>query len=187
MQGSSVATDRKPQIVIDVQAGDRLLQVELIRHGEVIRIWHPQGSTFAGHLMDEQDPARPDTWYYVRVTGKNGEQAWSSPVWVSFLPEAPFAQDLLYWIPQPRIQWAVEPAEGGFRSRVWHTGCERDGAITISTIAGADSGSTAGLPVVVQPGQSAELSTSGPVTGPFRLVMTEGAETWTFLRHRPTV
>lgn len=185
-QGSCVATDRFPRIALGVQAGERLLRVELIRHGTVIRTWYPQDPTLAVELTDEQEPSRPDTWYYVRVTGQSGEMAWSSPVWVSFLPEAAFAQEILYWLPAPRLQWGLFPAEGGYTSRLHHTGCRHDSAIVVAAIGSAEGAvNSAQLPVTLQPGQSAELFSAG--TGPFRLTMQEGAERWTLLRHAPTL
>lgn len=188
MQGSAVATDRLPQIEIQVRSPERLLRVELIRHGSVIRSWYPAGPEFTVSLVDEEQPARPDTWYYVRVTARGGELAWTSPVWVSFLPEGPFAREILYWLPRPRLQWAVIPKENGWLSRLRHTGCARDGQITVTQI-GDGTGVRAGeLPLSLAAGEVAERFTPGPVEAPFRLTMREATgETWTLVRHLPTV
>jgi len=188
-QGSALATDRLPLIMISVQSGERLLRVELIRQGEVIRTWHPGGPAFTATLTDDHEPAAPDTWYYVRVTGRGAEMAWSSPIWVSFLPEAPFARDLLYWIPRPRLQWAVVPIDGGWVSYLRHMGCAQDGPIVVTGISGANTGATAGMPVRLDPGEAAERFTPGSVQDPFRLTMREAGgegEPWTLLRQSPT-
>jgi hypothetical protein len=188
MQGSAVATDRHPQLRIEVEAPERLLRVELIRHGRVIRTWHPADPAFSASFTDAEQPACPDTWYYVRATAKNGELAWSSPVWVSFLPEAPFARDILYWLPRPRLQWAVIPVAGGFLSRLRHVGCARDGAIGVTGIAGGSDLAGGRLPLSLAPGEVAEVSTEAAAGGQFRLTMQEAdGETWNLLRHTPTV
>lgn len=188
LQGSAIATDRLPRIAITVEGPGRLIRVELIRQGDVIRTWHPKGPALAVELIDEQEPARPDTWYYVRVSEKGGEMAWSSPVWVSFLPEAPFARDILYWVPRPRLQWAILPAGQGWLSRLRHTGCDRDGIIRVTGITAGGDGTSPGLPLILAPGASAECLTPGAGGKPFRLTMSEATgERWTLLRHSPTV
>lgn len=66
--------------------------VEIIRNGEVIKTFEPDGFSFTGNFEDtaEFDEICLDSkhlgkfvYYYVRVRCKSGSTAWSSPVWIS--------------------------------------------------------------------------------------------------------
>lgn len=74
----------------------KLKKVEIIRNGEVIHTYKPQDY----HLHFEFDDLRPlvdvaldakdkkaaFVFYYIRVTQEDGEMAWSSPIWVDYIP-----------------------------------------------------------------------------------------------------
>jgi hypothetical protein len=52
-------------------------------------------------------PERPDNYYYVRLVQSDGNLAWSSPTWVSYLPELPEARGYLYWLPRVELRFEV--------------------------------------------------------------------------------
>ncbi len=63
--------------------------VELLIDGQVITSWQPNQATF--RFEERQWLGEEQHYFYVRVTLKNGHQAWSSPIWVNnhFIPTAP--------------------------------------------------------------------------------------------------
>jgi hypothetical protein len=52
-------------------------------------------------------PERPDNYYYVRLLQSDGNLAWSSPIWASYLPELPEARGYLYWLPRVALRFEV--------------------------------------------------------------------------------
>ncbi len=73
---------KTPRTISIIACGTRKLQqIEIIRNGEVI---HTEGSDAldAELTYDDTSPVKSGTYYYVRATQSDGEQAWSSPIWV---------------------------------------------------------------------------------------------------------
>jgi hypothetical protein len=60
---------------------DIIETVEIIRNGEVL-FREPGESVIAYLLLEDPHPPANTSWYYARVVQKNGQMAWSSPVWV---------------------------------------------------------------------------------------------------------
>lgn len=61
---------------------DDIEAVEIIRNGEVVFREKGQG-VLAQLLIEDTDvPGDAESWYYARVLQKDGNMAWSSPVWV---------------------------------------------------------------------------------------------------------
>lgn len=75
-----------------------LQSVELIRNGQVIKTWSPgkhsldfeydDMSPLEGIVIDAKDKKPPFVYYYVRVIQVNGHMAWSSPIWVDYVPSS---------------------------------------------------------------------------------------------------
>lgn len=77
---ASADTPRK----ISVSAGGtrRIARIEVLRDNQVVHSASP-GLLDAEAAFEDDTPARNGTFYYVRVTQADGEQAWSSPVWMN--------------------------------------------------------------------------------------------------------
>jgi hypothetical protein len=70
-------------IAVRVVACDDIEVIEIIRNG--VPVFGTKGNgVFAQFLMQDPEPPTGDSWYYVRVVQKDGNMAWSSPVWVTF-------------------------------------------------------------------------------------------------------
>jgi hypothetical protein len=64
---------------------DEIAALEIVRNGEVVLRHEPEeGGVFAQFLVEDTDPVEGTNWYYARVVQKDGNMAWSSPVWVFF-------------------------------------------------------------------------------------------------------
>ncbi len=114
--GSIAAIDYLPVIRIELPGGE-WEEVELIRNGEVIAHWNRDDSGFLQVLTYQETSSGllPDNFYYVRITLPHQEQAWISPVWVSYLPEAEFARDTLYWLPALDVHFWGRHGPGAVR------------------------------------------------------------------------
>jgi len=109
LMGSIYSTDTDPTIQISVSGTDKLEWVEVVRNGEVMHRWSEiEGRDFDINHVDRSAPIRPDNYYYVRVRQKDGAMAWSSPIWVTFLPELEAVRGYLYWIPDQECLFLVE-------------------------------------------------------------------------------
>ncbi|MBN1514137.1 MAG: hypothetical protein JXB13_19120, partial [Phycisphaerae bacterium] len=56
--------------------------LELVRDGEVIHCFGGEGQQSRYAFVDEQSPQRDVSFYYLRVTLRDNNMAWSSPIWV---------------------------------------------------------------------------------------------------------
>ncbi|QHI69395.1 CehA/McbA family metallohydrolase [Tichowtungia aerotolerans] len=65
-----------------VHAQDALQTVEIIRNGETV--WKQDAAEFDTEI-EWEDPAAParESYFYLHVIQKDGQQAWSSPVWIT--------------------------------------------------------------------------------------------------------
>ena len=105
IMGTELSTETKPGLHINrhvagyVAGTAALKKVELIRNGEVIKIFKSENTwiDFTYDDMDEltnislKDPSTKElfSFYYIRVTQSDGHMAWSSPIWVDCLPKPP--------------------------------------------------------------------------------------------------
>jgi len=73
-----------PRVLTIQASGTRKLRsIEIIRNGEVVHTEGPDALD-AQLTYEDTDQVKSGTYYYVRVTQSDGEQAWSSPIWVDF-------------------------------------------------------------------------------------------------------
>lgn len=86
-------------------AGTSLLQkIEIIRNGKVIKTFEPEGYHYdftyddlvplTQVTIDAKDKKPPFVFYYVRVTQDDDHMAWSSPIWVDYIPGKPIVKKL---------------------------------------------------------------------------------------------
>ena len=73
-----------------------LIKVEIVRNGKVIQTFEPEGYAFEFAyddmipldkvVIDAKDKKSPFVFYYLRVLQEDGHMAWSSPIWVDYVP-----------------------------------------------------------------------------------------------------
>lgn len=77
-----------------------LKTIEIIRNGKVIKTFECGNNYYMNFtyddmtpldkvVIDAKDKKPPFIYYYLRVTQADGHMAWSSPIWVDFVPVAP--------------------------------------------------------------------------------------------------
>ena len=75
------------EIRVDARGSDEIKKIEIVSNGhEVVHVQQPSNRGTQDHMQFEWSDDRPtqqETYYYVRVTQRDGEMAWSSPVWVT--------------------------------------------------------------------------------------------------------
>jgi len=98
--GSIYATDTFPGIKISIQGTRRIQRVDLIKNGGILKSWEVNKENATFQMIDETTPSKPDNYYYVRVLQENGSMGWSSPIWVSYLPELEPVRGYLFWEPE---------------------------------------------------------------------------------------
>jgi len=100
--GKEISTADKPGLMINRHlsgyvAGTKNLQaVELIRNGKVIKTFDTDGyalefayddmTPLEKVMVDAKDKKPPFVFYYLRVIQEDGNMAWSSPIWVDYVP-----------------------------------------------------------------------------------------------------
>ncbi len=97
--GAELDSGEKPGLAVCrhmtgyVAGTEKLSKVELIRNGEVIQEYKPDGQFLdftyddMDHLSDvsiQSKDKKPFVFYYLRVTQEDGHKAWTSPIWVDF-------------------------------------------------------------------------------------------------------
>lgn len=100
--GKEISTAEKPGLAVNrhlsgyVAGTTRLQKVEIIRNGKVLKIFEPN-NYFLEFTYDDMTPLEkvviqakdkkpPFVYYYLRVTQEDGHMAWSSPIWVDYIP-----------------------------------------------------------------------------------------------------
>ena len=147
--GSIVTTDALPEFRIRLPE-EGWERVELIRNGRAAKVWErssltgecaeragerqERGENGAGgtvllrYVEADAGSLWPDNYYYARIVLSGNHRAWSSPIWVSYLPDAPFAHDTLYWLPEERCLFWAEREGGAVRLSVQNAYAAGEGA-----------------------------------------------------------
>lgn len=101
--GKELSTAEKPGLLFNrhlmgfVAGTANLVKIEIIRNGEVIQTFEPEEGYASDFTFDDMDPLDkvslkgkdkkpPFVYYYLRVTQEDGHMAWSSPIWVDYVP-----------------------------------------------------------------------------------------------------
>ncbi len=103
--GSETTTAAKHGLLINrhlagyVVGTNKLKRVEIIRNGKVLQTFTPEGNSFdftyddmvplQKVTIDAKDKKPPFVYYYLRVIQEDGHTAWTSPIWVDYIPPAP--------------------------------------------------------------------------------------------------
>lgn len=100
--GKEISTAEKPGLVVNrhlsgyVAGTTQLNTVEIIRNGKVLKTFKPDDYSFE-FVFDDMTPLEkiviatkdkkpPFVYYYLRVIQNDGHIAWSSPIWVDYIP-----------------------------------------------------------------------------------------------------
>jgi hypothetical protein len=100
--GKEISTADKPGLAINrhlsgyVAGTSKLQKVEIIRNGKVLKTFEPDHYSLDFTYDDmiplekvvipTKDKNPPFVYYYLRVTQEDGHMAWSSPIWVDYIP-----------------------------------------------------------------------------------------------------
>lgn len=101
--GKELSTADKPGLMVNrhltgyVAGTKAITKVEIIRNGKVIQTYEPEDGYSFDFAFDDlvsleqvaipsKDKRPPFVYYYVRVTQEDGHMAWSSPIWVDYIP-----------------------------------------------------------------------------------------------------
>jgi hypothetical protein len=142
--GSLVATDDPPVFRLAVRAPSPIESIELVRNGAVAARWPVGTPSFKESWTDHDEPERPDSYYYVRLLLSDGGAAWSSPIWVSLLPEHPITTGYLYWQTELPVYFEATRSDGRLRLCVTHWAPEPGELTDVEVGVGAQSVGTLG-------------------------------------------
>lgn len=88
-----------------VAGTENLESVEIIRNGKVLKEFKPDSYSFKFEYddlvplekvtIDAKNKKPPFVYYYLRVKQSDGHMAWSSPIWVDYVPGKPVAKKSL--------------------------------------------------------------------------------------------
>lgn len=101
--GKELSTVEKPGLIVHrhltgyVAGTSNIVKVEIIRNGKVIHTYEPQvgysfdfafddSSPLEKIVLSSKDKRPPFVFYYIRVTQEDGHMAWSSPIWIDYVP-----------------------------------------------------------------------------------------------------
>jgi hypothetical protein len=83
LQGDDISAQSLPELSAKIIGTGPLKKVVVVRDNEYIYSNEPQGETF--DLRYRENSLTPGQhYYYVRVEQKDGNVAWSSPIWVKY-------------------------------------------------------------------------------------------------------
>ncbi|MBI5183252.1 MAG: DUF3604 domain-containing protein [Nitrospinae bacterium] len=82
LMGEEYRTDSHPIIVVKVIGTSPLDKVEIIRNNREIYKKEEGISTISQFKFTDHEIDQGENFYYIRVTQKDNEMAWSSPIWV---------------------------------------------------------------------------------------------------------
>ena len=82
--GSELLADRSPVLEVEVVGTAAIDRVEIMRDGEILHVVDGDSSRVVLRWIDEDFRRGTASFYFVRVVQVDGEEAISSPVWISF-------------------------------------------------------------------------------------------------------
>ena len=81
--GSVIAAAEPPELRIRVAGTAPIDSLEVIRNGLIVHRAEP-GRAEVDLSFRDADPPDETAWYHVRLVQRNGQIAWSSPIWVEY-------------------------------------------------------------------------------------------------------
>jgi hypothetical protein len=111
LMGSELSTATKPGLHVNrhiagfVAGTTPIAKLELIRNGEVIKTFKSDTNSLdfeyddmvplTGVSLKDPNKKCPFSFYFIRVTQKDGHMAWSSPIWVDCVPKPKEAKKVI--------------------------------------------------------------------------------------------
>jgi hypothetical protein len=87
LQGDELKTSSLPEVWARIRGTGPLKQVVVVRDNRYVYSHEPEGSEYELSFR-EPSLAAGEHYYYVRVEQRDGNMAWSSPVWVNYTGDA---------------------------------------------------------------------------------------------------
>lgn len=84
LMGSIFESKTPVRIKANIIGTGDILQVDVIKDNAIVQTYKESRSNVAIEYVDKNVARNTNNYYYVRVIQKNGEMAWSSPVWVTY-------------------------------------------------------------------------------------------------------
>jgi len=84
--GEEYTTNVPPFLSVNIIGTARLSKVELVKNNFVVQTHVGRGTQVSFDFKDEQ--FTNSSYYYVRVLQEDGEMAWSSPIFVNYVPQS---------------------------------------------------------------------------------------------------
>jgi hypothetical protein len=81
MQGDIFAATGRPRIEIRIEGTAPVEQVDVVRNNKIVFSNKP-GKASVELRYEDGDPVPGESYYYVRVQQRDGQMAWSSPMWL---------------------------------------------------------------------------------------------------------
>lgn len=82
LQGDVSSAPGLPEITAKIVGTGPLAKVVVVRNNKYIYSQEPKGETFDLRYRETEAPSPGEHYYYVRAEQKDGNVAWSSPIWV---------------------------------------------------------------------------------------------------------
>ena len=83
LMGDEFKTTAAPELQVHIVGTNELAKVELLKDSKVVASLKCDGRECKQDWKDSE-PLEGTHYYYVRVQQKNGELAWTSPMWIEF-------------------------------------------------------------------------------------------------------
>jgi len=83
LMGDAFTTKTPPKLSVKILGTNKLTQVEIIKDQRFVFRTEP-GSSSCEFTYVDKEPARKESYYYVRAMQIDRNMAWSSPVWVKY-------------------------------------------------------------------------------------------------------
>lgn len=85
----TVTDPGEPRLIMGLAVGTAAVErVEVLKNNQVMYAEAGEGELLHRFAAVDESAATDGDWYYLRVTLVDGEQAWSSPVWVTVVEES---------------------------------------------------------------------------------------------------
>lgn len=81
--GSVFESSTPVEIGANVIGTGDIAQIDVIKDNAIVQTYHPNKAVTEIKYID-RDYSEKSSYYYLRVIQKDGEMAWSSPIWVTY-------------------------------------------------------------------------------------------------------
>jgi hypothetical protein len=86
MMGAAVETREAPRLRVHAVGTGPIAKVEVIKNNQYVHTYSGENSGEVSFEYVDNDAQPGESVYYVRVEQRDGELAWASPVWATYVP-----------------------------------------------------------------------------------------------------